>query len=249
MVDNETYTISEAAMLTGLHRNTIRQRIRLGQLDARVHPGKFGDEYRVSRLSLRRAGLLPGEPGEPELPPLEGEPVIPEPVEAGDLEADLAAEAISTAAPEGVDGVPEGALSPGTGIEALTELYRRHEQAMFRLGYIQAEVERLKALAAQAESLAEAEREHRQELESLRRTAAEREREAAEAGRLREEVERLRGLAEDRERQAAEAMRLREELERSQARAAELGELRREVAQLKTLAEQPSPWWRFWRNR
>ena len=58
MSQTSTYTIAEAAALTGLHRNTIRMRIKLGQLEATVRPGKFGDEYRISHSALVSAGLL-----------------------------------------------------------------------------------------------------------------------------------------------------------------------------------------------
>ena len=44
MQKQRTYTINEAAALTGLHRNTIRQRVKLGQLKATVEHGKFGDD-------------------------------------------------------------------------------------------------------------------------------------------------------------------------------------------------------------
>src|SRR5438874_7243214 len=55
-----TYTIAEAAAITGLHKNTIRMRVKLGQLDAQVRNGKFGEEYRISHAELVRAGLIEG---------------------------------------------------------------------------------------------------------------------------------------------------------------------------------------------
>src|SRR4051812_15658398 len=65
----ETYTIAEAAALTGLHRNTIRMRVKLGQLMAERAIGKFGEEYRISRQTLVDAGLL--APTEPSSPPVQ----------------------------------------------------------------------------------------------------------------------------------------------------------------------------------
>ena len=57
-----TYTIAEAAALTGLHKNTIRMRVKIGQLEAQVRNGKFGEEYRISHAELVRAGgVLPAD--------------------------------------------------------------------------------------------------------------------------------------------------------------------------------------------
>src|SRR4051812_11124640 len=54
----ESYTIAEASALTGLHKNTIRMRVKLGQLPAQRAMGKFGEEYRITRQALVEAGLL-----------------------------------------------------------------------------------------------------------------------------------------------------------------------------------------------
>src|SRR5438094_10217767 len=70
-----TYTIAEAAALTGLHKNTTRMRVKLGQLEAQVRNGKFGEEYRISHAELVRAGLIEGalEPADSPLPDFEPE--------------------------------------------------------------------------------------------------------------------------------------------------------------------------------
>jgi len=52
MADEESYTISEVADFTGLHRNTIRRHIKLGELRAEVVQGKFGPEYRIPKSAL-----------------------------------------------------------------------------------------------------------------------------------------------------------------------------------------------------
>src|SRR5687767_12075058 len=127
MPKSQTYSISEAAALTGRHKNTIRNAIRMGHLEAAVQHGKFGEEYRIEHDALVTAGFL-------ERDPLEGGDV---------LDADFAAE--GGAAPNGAP--------PNVTMGALAELYQRHEQAMFRLGYLQGELERVKALAETAESL------------------------------------------------------------------------------------------------
>jgi excisionase family DNA binding protein len=117
MDERRTYTINEAAGLTGLHKNTIRQRIRLGQLHATIQQGKFGEEYRIGHEALVEAGLLP------DTGPLE------------DPGADPVLHAEFTASP---GAMPEnGAAMPDVTVGALSELYQRHEQAMFRLGYMQ----------------------------------------------------------------------------------------------------------------
>lgn len=223
METSQTYTINEAAALTGLHRNTIRQRIRLGQLKATVHQGKFGDEYRITPAALVQAGLLP------EAGPL-GDTAANDAV----LEAEFAPETTPHAA-EPPEAPPEGngALAANT-LAALGELYQRHEQAMFRLGYMQNELDRVKALAETAES--------------LQKDGAARE----------QELHALQAALRDKERQAAEAEALRRELEQTRERLREVETLRQDIDRLKAVAAEQEtlinsldaagrrPWWRFW---
>jgi hypothetical protein len=211
MDERRTYTINEAAGLTGLHKNTIRQRIRLGQLDASIQQGKFGEEYRIAHQALVDSGLLP-DAG---------------PLDSAGPEAVIDAEFTST--PPSENGAPAGAT-----VGALSELYQRHEQAMFRLGYMQGELDRVKALAETAESL-------RQDNEQQRR-----------------EVESLKHALSEQEQQAAAAERLKEELAEAQRRLAEMETLRQNVEHLKALTHEQEtviqtletaakkPWWRVW---
>jgi excisionase family DNA binding protein len=228
MSEERTYTINEAAALSGMHRNTIRLRIKMGQLEASVHPGKFGEEYRISRAALDKAGLLAasGSLSEPLSEPLDGPP------RAGSV---LDAEPVELSDPPlpgpawGRDGSRETA---GTGVAAMGgvgELFERHEQAMFRLGYLQGEVERLKALADTAESLRADTAARETELRSLRTELEEKEREAAEAEALRQEAETLRA-----------------ELEQTRDRLSEMETLRDDIEQLKAEAIRKRPWWQFW---
>lgn len=206
MEERRTYTINEAAGLTGLHKNTIRQRIRLGQLDAVIQPGKFGDEYRISHAALVHAGLLPDSG----------------PLESAGPNTVLDAEFT----PVGPEPAENGAAEPPT-VAALSELYQRHEQAMFRLGYMQGELDRVKALAETAESL-------RQDNDSLKQALEERERAAAAAEELRRELEETRA-------RLAEMEALRQSLEH-------LRQLSREQERvIETLEEaRKRPWWRLW---
>jgi excisionase family DNA binding protein len=216
MAQNRTYTISEAAALTGLHRNTIRQRIRLNQLEATVQQGKFGEEYRIPHTALVKAGLL-SDTG-----PL-GETGPSETVFTADV-VEPESEAPPAPEPEPEpNGETQTALSRTT-VQALGELYQRHEQAMFRLGYLQGELERMKALAESAESLQQ---------ERVTRD---------------EELRTLKQALEEKERKAAEAETLRQELDSTQERLREMEQLRKELEGLKDLATQLSkrPWWRFW---
>src|SRR5438132_3733699 len=106
-----TYTIAEAAALTGLHKNTIRMRVKVGQLEAQVRNGKFGEEYRISRAELVRAGLIEGvlDPSDSPLRDIESD---------GDPDDEL----------RPVPGEPE-APPPSPSIAAsLAELFQRHEQ-------------------------------------------------------------------------------------------------------------------------
>lgn len=236
MSDEVTYTISEASSLTGLHKNTIRQRIRLGQLQASVEPGKFGEEYRIAHSTLEQAGLLlpPGQVAEGAVEP------SAESEEGG--EADR---------PQRASRRRKRSVSTGDGeslekaLGSLQELYQRHEQAMFRLGYLQGEMEKVKALAASAESLQEAQAQKEQELLEVRMTL--RERELGEKSALTEA-----------ERSRQECERLRAELAAASEQLQEMETLRKDMHQLKAMAteqqrrlgalleEERRPWWKFW---
>lgn len=220
-----TYTINEAAALTGRHPNTIRQKIRLGQLEASVEQGKYGEEYRIPHAALVRAGLLAEEGPHVDAPSSEtvfdAEFVAPE-ERVGD-----------ETGPPPADGVPETGTSVGAG--ALAELFQRHEHAMFRLGYLQGELERVKALAETAESL-------RQDRDSRER-----------------ELETLRTELEQSGQHAIETEALRAELEQARRRLAEMNQLRDELESLKKLADEQErrltaaiapkpPRWQFWRR-
>lgn len=224
MPPSYTYTINEAAGLTGRHPNTIRQKIRLGQLEASVQQGKYGEEYRIPHDALVRAGLL--APEGPRVDAPHAEAVLNAEFVAG--EEDEAPE------PSGSPREEAPASEPPSG--ALGELFQRHEHAMFRLGYLQGELERLKALAETAESL-------RQDRDTSER-----------------EVRELRTSLEEKERAAAEAEALRAELERARARLREMETLRREMEALKRIADEQerrmaelaamarAPRWQFWRR-
>jgi excisionase family DNA binding protein len=225
MRQSQTYTISEAAGLTGLHRNTIRTKIRLNQLEATVQQGKFGEEYRISREALIRAGLLSGAG------PLE-EAEEAEPV----YEADLVERTPEPEAPAAeAQPEPNGSALAST-VAALGDLYPRHEHAMFRLGYLQGELERVKALAENAESLQKDVDERGQQLQELKQALAEK------------------------EAQAAETERVQRELETARAQLREMEALRHDLNRLKTLAEQQEstigeleaavkrPFWQFWKR-
>lgn len=169
-------TIAEAAALTGLHKNTIRMRVKLGQLTAERAVGKFGEEYRISHEALIEAGLLaPPIPPEPSPPP--AAPGSPPPAEP-------------------TPHMPSQAV--------LADLLQRHEQAMFRLGYLEAELVRHKALAENAESLQTAAREREIEVRELRR-------ELERAQERVREIDELRSLLREMERNTEQ---MREEVER-----------------------------------
>jgi len=216
MPDTQTYTINEVATLTGRHPNTIRQRIKIGQLEATVQQGKFGEEYRITHEALVRAGFL-SEAG-----PLEKHGGVV-------LEGEITEEG-------GGHGEGGAGGNTSTALASLGELYQRHEQAMFRLGYLQGELDRLKALEETAES--------------LRRDTASRE----------QEVQGLRNALAEKERKAAEAETLRQELDQTRERLKEVDALRQDLQQLKTLADHQErlinvledgakrPWWQFWRG-
>jgi len=209
----ETYSISEAAAVTSKHPNTIRLKIRLGQLRADVSHGKFGEEYRIPHAALVEAGLLAGEAdhsGEAGGAPYPA-PAAPD---TGDAEW-AAGEAVGAA---GVGGEPASTSSAplqsesltgsdqaglAASLSALTALYQRHEQAMFRLGYLQGELERFKALEETAESLRDERDSREAEARNLRAAA--------------EERDRLRQQAEAREAEARESL-LATETERDRLR-------------------------------
>jgi hypothetical protein len=222
MRKTQTYTIVEASALTGLHRNTIRQRIRMGQLDASVQHGKFGEEYRISHTALVRAGLLDGAG------PLSGTILVDEPRGAEHHADDEDDETIDA------EHVVEADALAGS-VQALTELYQRHEQAMFRLGYLQGELERVKALAETAESLREQSVAKDQEVQQLRTALDDKARQAAEAETLRLELDRAKGDLQEME-------RLRQDLEGLRALA-----IRQETVIEMLETAKRRPWWQFWK--
>lgn len=223
MSQSRTYTINEAAALTGRHPNTIRQKIKTGQLEAAVTQGKFGEEYRIAHETLVKAGLLSaaGPLGETS--------------NGAVLDAEFTDERLH---PRSEPEEKEEAPVPQASIAALGELYQRHEQAMFRLGYLQGELERLKALEETAESLRADNDARSQEVQQLRAALAETERQAQDAERLRLE----------KEREAQEKERLREELERTRERLHEMEQLRQDIELLKAQTAQQRPWWQFWKG-
>lgn len=171
----QSFTIAEAAAFTGLHRNTIRMRVKMGQLQAERASGKFGQEYRISRAALISAGLLaPATPSEP-TPNM----IAPEP-----------------------PPVAERTEMPSQAV--LVDLLQRHEQAMFRLGYLEAELVRHKALAENAESLQAVARDRELEVRELRR-------ELEQAQERAREIDELRSLLREMERNTQQ---MREEVER-----------------------------------
>jgi excisionase family DNA binding protein len=181
--DATTYTIAEAAALTGLHRNTIRMRIKLGQIEAQRAPGKYGEEYRISQAALVDAGLLT-PPNHPSPPPNTLPLDQPERPPAPSQDTHYMA-------------------SQG----ALLDLFQRHEHSMYRLGWLEAEMARHKALAEHAESLQLQAQEKEVENRELRR-------ELERAQERVREIEELRNLVREMER---DTERMREEVERHRA--------------------------------
>jgi hypothetical protein len=188
MPDTKSYSIADAAALTGLHKNTIRTKVKNGLLAAEVRIGKFGEEYRITHDALVEAGMISGE--------------YVSPAEADEQEDAL--------------GEP---FAPPQG--NLAELFRRHEQAVYRLGWLEAELARTRALAENAESLKEQQVAREMEMRNLRR-------ELEHALSRAREAEELRKMLLERE---EEASRLRHEVEARRA-AEEAAAARR--------------WWAFW---
>ncbi|MBI3911131.1 MAG: helix-turn-helix domain-containing protein [Armatimonadetes bacterium] len=243
MAETSSYTIAEVAEITGLHRNTVRQKIRLGQLQAETYPGKYGEEYRISQAALAEAGLLDRkrspanppaggagaarEPAPAAPAPAAQESTPPEPV-AGSVSLESTPATVTvpaTSAP--AEAEPVAAPDPTA---ALLDLFQRHEQAIYRLGYVQGELERVKTLAERAESLYEQTEQHKHELAQLRAELEAARREAEAAGRLRQELEQAR-------RQAGELEEMR----------GHLAQMAEEVNRLRTTSSAARrPWWRFW---
>jgi excisionase family DNA binding protein len=247
MSSSQTYTINEAAALTGLHGNTIRKRIKQGQLEARVRPGKFGEEYRISYEALKAAGMLPEEGP---LGSANGtDPVVhAELVTEGGSEPDLngaGGESAGDRVLESQGTVPEHLALVQNTVSALGELYQRHEQAMFRLGYLQSEVERLNTAAGSAEERQQAQAERDRELEELRKVVT------LQQQQLRDEAFRQ-------QQKTMEADLLRRELEQARERLKEMEALRKDQENLKnTVAHQQQQLrtfeesrkkrgWKFW---
>jgi excisionase family DNA binding protein len=57
LADEVTYTLQEAAQLLGVSAQTIRRRVRSGDLPGKKQPGPRGAEWRVPASALAAAGL------------------------------------------------------------------------------------------------------------------------------------------------------------------------------------------------
>ena len=209
----DTYTIAEAAALTGLHKNTIRMRVKLGQLEAQVRHGKFGEEYRIAHAALVRAGLIEAVLDGTETPLDDRESNSDNELQPVDDHPDAAAPELAMAA-------------------SLAELFQRHEQAMFRLGFMQSEMDRLKALSESAESLRQDQATRDMELERLRRQLGEAREQARDAETLRRDLEQARARLRD----AEDLRRLFTEMEE------EAGRLR---AAVEAAQQRPTLWQRL----
>ena len=222
MSQDRSYTIAETAKLTGLHRNTIRMRVKSGQLEAEVAKGKFGDEYRIPYRALLAAGLIPD--------------ATTEDVRAAQTPAGEPAE---TPAEEPV--LDAEFTEPGHGPQAdtsiailgnLRDLFERHETSVYRLGYAEAELERTKALAERAESLQDQREQQITEIAQLRAALETAQRDAARLPELERELHTSR-------RQLAELDALRRDLAALRQEHERLLELIREAEEAKN-----RPWWR-----
>jgi excisionase family DNA binding protein len=191
--DSPTYTIAETAALTGLHKNTIRMRVKLGQIPAFRAAGKFGEEYRISQSTLVAAGLLTP----PELPHAAA-PSLPQ--ETSGRPVEPAHEGPHTPSQEGPHIPSQGPL---------LDLLQRHEQSIYRLGWLESELARHKALEEHTDSLQAAAQEKELENRELRR-------ELERAQERAREIEELRSLIREMER---DTERMREEVERHRAAA------------------------------
>lgn len=208
------YTINEVAGLTGLHRNTIRFKIRTGQLPARIEFGKFGDEYRIARSALFSAGLLAEAPGADRAS--DGAPS-----ESGTMDPELMDEPAASGTVTGSSGSHEEPVPNALTPAVFNDLLGRHEQAMFRLGYLQGELERTRALAETAESLRDAAEEQRSELSTWRSRA-----------------EALPGVEAALDQSKAECEALRTKLVRAEEEVRELQAVRKELEVLRGLLER-----------
>lgn len=141
-------SMREAAVYLGIWEGTIRKRVEGGLLEGKKIGGPNGLEWRI---------WLPSVPSEPASSPPEGPPEPP------------------SSPPEGSQGPdPEGAS--GVSMSVYLDLLTRHEQALMRLGYLQAEAARLPALtegaAASAARAAELEARAKDAERELLRAAA-----------------------------------------------------------------------------
>ena len=118
-------TFREAGLRLGISEKTLRARIKAGEIHAWQVEGKRGKEWRVRLPEVREEGREP-----------EGE--------GRDLSR--------SPHPEGREQGRDEARSPSGPSDAIfRELLHRHEEATVRLGYLQAQTDQVKMLAASAE--------------------------------------------------------------------------------------------------
>jgi len=139
-------TIREAAQLVGRTPATIRRYIRAGRLPARKDPGKFGEEYQISREDLMALGLT----------------AAPEPPAA-------ALVPVTTPAPLATPMPSNG--EPLVPASVFNELLMKHEQMLVQYGMIRAGGQKLLEYKAAVEEKAQEIQRLRDRYELLRARA------------------------------------------------------------------------------
>ncbi len=150
--------VREASRLAAVSTKMVRKWVAEGKVRAELREGKFGPTWQIeaSSLPLTRRAM------ERAIPRVgQGDRGTGEPLEEGDSKGG------------------QGAM--GALIAMLTDLQRRHEGAVTRLGQLEGEREQRLALEERARSLVEREAQARAEAEGLRRQAEELERAEGEA--------------------------------------------------------------------
>jgi excisionase family DNA binding protein len=235
-----SYTITQAAVLLGVHANTLRKRIRAGKLPATLVEGPTGQEYRIPAEAIHTAagerqspgpqgafGVIDTGPERPaveigtrETPPANG--VTHQPDSTGEPPAGAAIQTVARA--REMAAYTEELLGPWR---------RRLEEQAEEIGTLRAELRQAQATAQEALSAAE-------------QRAAEQASTAEAIGRLKAELEQARqGLTEQAD-VAEETGRLKAELEQAQRRVAEFEAVTDELEREQQATAFRRPWWRFW---
>lgn len=187
--DNKWYNLTEASILTGLHKNTIRGYVKIGKVEAKKENGKYGLETIISHNSLVKAGITIDDKDKNAL------------LWDGKVKS-IGRDNISGDGMPNVNGFTEDKKNPYIPSNFYKEIMLKYEQATYRTGWLEGQLETTKRLLTEGQ---EAIRQREESLikervkieERLKHEEEEKENLEQEILKIKEETERIKKEKEE----------------------------------------------------